>query len=72
VIQIANILLMQVSPYKKIRRVCFVNSIPKSPAGKILRRELVDYALSSGSSKLWSWKEKHVKQHLTYLLLQIL
>ncbi|KAK7411036.1 hypothetical protein VNO78_02380 [Psophocarpus tetragonolobus] len=50
--QVMEFVAKQVSPYKKIRRVSFIKSIPKSPAGKILRRELVDYALSSGSSKL--------------------
>ncbi|GAA1679344.1 4-coumarate--CoA ligase [Mycolicibacterium murale] len=30
----------RVSPHKKIRRVQFIDMIPKSPAGKILRREL--------------------------------
>ncbi|KFK28573.1 hypothetical protein AALP_AA7G013900 [Arabis alpina] len=30
----------QVSPYRKVRKVVMVNSIPKSPAGKILRKEL--------------------------------
>ncbi|KAM7275792.1 hypothetical protein ACFE04_017658 [Oxalis oulophora] len=39
--QIMDYMAKQVAPYKKIQRVAFVNAIPKSPAGKILRRELV-------------------------------
>lgn len=50
--QIMDIVAKQVAPYKKIRRVAFVSSIPKSPAGKILRRELVNHAISAASSKL--------------------
>ncbi|TYH35839.1 hypothetical protein ES332_D13G221800v1 [Gossypium tomentosum] len=41
-----------VAPYKKIRLVAFIDSIPKSPVGKILRRELVNHSLSAGLSKL--------------------
>ncbi len=32
----------RVSPHKKIRRVEFVDAIPKSPSGKILRRVLIE------------------------------
>lgn len=36
----------QVAPYKKVRRVVFVTTIPKSASGKILRRELMNEARS--------------------------
>jgi acyl-coenzyme A synthetase/AMP-(fatty) acid ligase len=32
----------RVAPYKKVRRLEFVDAIPKSPSGKILRRVLVE------------------------------
>ena len=42
----------RVAPYKKVRRLEFVEQIPKSPSGKILRRVLVEReradALESG------------------------
>ncbi|PON72199.1 4-coumarate-CoA ligase [Trema orientale] len=50
--QVIDFVAQKVAPYKKVRRVAFINSIPKSPAGKILRRELVNHALSKGSAKL--------------------
>ncbi|CBI18880.3 unnamed protein product, partial [Vitis vinifera] len=36
----------QVAPYKRIRRVAFVASIPKTPSGKILRKDLIQLATS--------------------------
>ncbi|XP_062116012.1 4-coumarate--CoA ligase-like 9 [Humulus lupulus] len=50
--QVMDFVAQKVAPYKKVRRVAFISAIPKSPAGKILRRELVNHALSKGSSKL--------------------
>jgi acyl-CoA synthetase (AMP-forming)/AMP-acid ligase II len=32
----------RVAPYKRIRAVRFVDAIPRTPAGKILRRVLVE------------------------------
>lgn len=42
----------QVSPYKRVRRVSFVDSIPKNATGKVLRKELIKIALSTKLSKL--------------------
>ncbi|GJW70117.1 4-coumarate--CoA ligase 9-like protein [Tanacetum coccineum] len=42
----------QVAPYKKLRRVCFIDSIPKNAPGKVLRKELIKLALSGVNSKL--------------------
>ncbi|CAL5418014.1 unnamed protein product [Camellia sinensis] len=50
--QAMDFVAKQVAPYKKIRRVAFVNSIPKSPAGKILRKELRKITIPPTFSKL--------------------
>ena len=41
----------RVAPYKKVREIEFVEAIPKTPSGKILRRELIEQerAKSAGS-----------------------
>ncbi|XWS20874.1 hypothetical protein CRYUN_Cryun30bG0006400 [Craigia yunnanensis] len=36
----------QVAPYKRIRKVAFVASIPKNPSGNILRKDLIKLATS--------------------------
>ena len=45
----------QVAPYKRVRKVAFVSSIPKNPSGKILRKDLIKLATSN--SKLWNCYE---------------
>lgn len=40
--QIMGFVAEHVAPFKKVRRVAIVESIPKSPSGKILRRVLID------------------------------
>ncbi len=40
--QIMAFVAEHVAPFKKVRRVAIVESIPKSPSGKILRRVLID------------------------------
>ncbi|XP_065636541.1 4-coumarate--CoA ligase-like 9 [Quercus suber] len=50
--QVIDFIAKQVAPYKKVRRVSFINSIPKNPSGKILRRELVALVLPAGASRL--------------------
>jgi acyl-CoA synthetase (AMP-forming)/AMP-acid ligase II len=40
--EVIQFLLPKVAHYKRVRQVAFVDAIPKSPSGKILRRILVD------------------------------
>ncbi|PRQ39966.1 putative AMP-dependent synthetase/ligase, AMP-binding enzyme domain-containing protein [Rosa chinensis] len=44
--QVKDFIAKQVAPYKKIRRVAFINEVPKSAQGKLMRKELVKLALS--------------------------
>jgi OPC-8:0 CoA ligase-1 len=38
--------VLQVAPYKKVRKVAFVTDIPKNASGKILRKDLIKLATS--------------------------
>ncbi|KAL4193576.1 hypothetical protein AMTRI_Chr06g177440 [Amborella trichopoda] len=50
--QVMDFIAKQVAPYKKIRRVVFTDSIPKTPTGKLLRKDLIQRALAMPASKL--------------------
>lgn len=44
--EIMDFVAAQVAPYKRIRKVAFISSIPKNPSGKILRKDLIKLATS--------------------------
>uniref|UniRef100_A0ACD5THL7 Uncharacterized protein n=1 Tax=Avena sativa TaxID=4498 RepID=A0ACD5THL7_AVESA len=48
--QLMEYVAKQVSPYKKVRKVIFVEAIPKSPAGKVLRRLLKEFLHLDGAA----------------------
>ncbi|BAT94604.1 hypothetical protein LR48_Vigan588s001000 [Vigna angularis] len=50
--QIIQFVAGQVAPYKKVRKVSFIDTIPKSAAGKILRKDLVSQSKFQPVSKL--------------------
>ncbi|HET6165953.1 MAG TPA: AMP-binding protein [Marmoricola sp.] len=47
--EIAEYVAVRVAPYKQLREIEFVAEIPKSPSGKILRRQLREVRSSVGS-----------------------
>lgn len=49
---IKDFVAKEVSPYKKLRRVYFIDFIPKNAPGKVLKKELIRMAISSAASKL--------------------
>ncbi|KAG6505641.1 hypothetical protein ZIOFF_038006 [Zingiber officinale] len=50
--EVMQFVASQVAPYKKIRRVAFIGTVPRSPAGKILRKDLITLARQAVSPKL--------------------
>lgn len=44
--EVMDFIAKQVAPYKRVRRVAFITSIPKNPSGKILRKDLIKLATS--------------------------
>ncbi|KAJ0550520.1 putative AMP-binding enzyme domain-containing protein [Helianthus annuus] len=50
--QVIQFVASQVAPFKKVKKVSFINIIPKSAAGKILRKDLVAQSKQHVRSKL--------------------
>ncbi|KAK1421216.1 hypothetical protein QVD17_23392 [Tagetes erecta] len=50
--QVIQFVANQVAPFKKVKKVSFINIIPKSAAGKILRKDLVAQSKKQVQSKL--------------------
>jgi acyl-coenzyme A synthetase/AMP-(fatty) acid ligase len=48
--RVGSLVGSQVTPYKKVRRVEFLDAVPRAATGKILRRELRDRERSSSPS----------------------
>ncbi|ONM00379.1 4-coumarate--CoA ligase-like 3 [Zea mays] len=61
--QVMEYVAKQVSPYKKVRKVVFVESIPKSPAGKVLRRLLRESLAASAVAGPTSYSESNSMRH---------
>ncbi|CAL4915797.1 unnamed protein product [Urochloa decumbens] len=62
--QVMDYVAKQVSPYKKVRKVVFVESIPRSPAGKVLRRLLKDsLAAADAVAGPTSYSKSSSKRH---------
>ncbi|XP_008787558.2 4-coumarate--CoA ligase-like 5 [Phoenix dactylifera] len=50
--EVIQFVATQVAPYKKVKRVAFIDAIPRSTAGKILRKQLVAQNHRAISSKM--------------------
>ncbi|KAJ1296080.1 hypothetical protein BS78_01G271500 [Paspalum vaginatum] len=61
--QVMEYVAKQVSPYKKVRKVVFVESIPRSPAGKVLRRLLKGSLAATTVADPTSYSESNSKRY---------
>uniref|UniRef100_A0A0D3A496 4-coumarate--CoA ligase n=1 Tax=Brassica oleracea var. oleracea TaxID=109376 RepID=A0A0D3A496_BRAOL len=71
---VINYVAAQVAPYRKVRKVVMVSSIPKSPTGKILRKELkrilTNYCEGQRMQKLGDFKLPQFFNYPPYFTLQ--